>query len=172
MSISKQFLKMIEEANPFALEIVHDGFFQVLFRKFEVERRTNGWRIRPRGRKGEDGGWKKEGGKVQCEEWVFDGKAWVPSSGKHHRQIRSCWDLDVFNLGYTLAMEIFRLNAGFPKEERYALIDQIRRSSRAVCGNLAKGFAKRQHEAIFKNSLNNSLYWESVLAYYKGEGVL
>jgi hypothetical protein len=36
---------------------------------------------------------------VQCEEWVFDGKAWVPKSGKSNRQIRSCRDLDVFNLG-------------------------------------------------------------------------
>lgn len=94
---------------------------------------------------------------MQCEEWVFDGKAWVPKSGKHHRQIRSCRDLDVFNLGYTLAMEISRLSARFPKEERYALTDQIRRSSRAVCSNVAEGFAKRRHEAIFKNALNNSL---------------
>jgi four helix bundle protein len=94
---------------------------------------------------------------MQCEEWVFDGKAWVPKSGKHHRQIHSCRDLDVFNLAYTLAMEIFRLSARFPKEERYALTDQIRRSSRAVCSNVAEGFAKRRHEAVFKNSLNNSL---------------
>jgi len=95
--------------------------------------------------------------RVQCEEWVFDGKAWVPKSGKRHRQIRSCRDLDVFNLGYTLAMEIFRLSTQFPKEERYALTDQIRRSSRAVCSNITEGFAKRRHEAVFKNCLNNSL---------------
>jgi four helix bundle protein len=88
---------------------------------------------------------------------VFDGKTWVPKSGKHHRQIRSCRDLDVFNLAYTLAMEIFRLSARFPKEERYALTDQIRRSARAVCSNVAEGFAKRRHEAVFKSSLNNSL---------------
>lgn len=94
---------------------------------------------------------------MPCEEWVFDGKAWVPKSGKRRQQIRSCRDLDVFNLGYTLAMEIFRLSARFPREERYALTDQMRRSSRAVCSNVAEGFAKRRHEAIFKNSLNNSL---------------
>jgi len=60
-------------------------------------------------------------------------------------------------LSYTLAMEIFRLSARFPKDERYALTDQIRRSSRAVCSNIAEGFAKRRHEAVFKNSLSNSL---------------
>jgi hypothetical protein len=37
-----------------------------------------------------------EGLRVQCEEWVFDGKGWVPKSGKGNRQIRSCRDLDVF----------------------------------------------------------------------------
>lgn len=81
----------------------------------------------------------------------------MPKSDRHRRKIRSCRDLDVFNLGYTLAMEIFRLSAQCPKEERYALTDQIRRSSRAVCSNVAEGFAERQHEAVFKNSLNNSL---------------
>jgi four helix bundle protein len=54
-------------------------------------------------------------------------------------------------------MEIFRLTTRFPKEERYALVDQMRRSSRGVCGNIVEGFAKRRHEAVFKNSLNDSL---------------
>jgi len=49
------------------------------------------------------------------------------------------------------------LSARFPKDERYALTDQIRRSSRAVCSNVVEGFAKRRHEAVFKNSLSNSL---------------
>jgi four helix bundle protein len=42
-------------------------------------------------------------------------------------------------------------------EERYALVDQMRRSSRGVCGNIVEGFAKRGYENVFKNSLNNSL---------------
>ena len=63
----------------------------------------------------------------------------------------------MFNLGYTLAMEIFRVSAKFPQEERYSLTDQIRRSSRSVCSNIVEGFAKRRHEAVFKNSLNDSL---------------
>jgi four helix bundle protein len=54
-------------------------------------------------------------------------------------------------------MEIFRVSARFPKEERYSLTDQIRRSSRSVCSNIVEGFAKRRHEAVFKNSLNDSL---------------
>ena len=105
------------------------------------------------------GGQKVEhkGGQRRVEEWVFDGGIWKPKSGMRRRQIRSYRDLDVFNLGYVLAMEIFRVSARFPKEERYALTDQIRRSSRAICSNIAEGFAKRRHEAVFKNALNNAL---------------
>jgi four helix bundle protein len=73
------------------------------------------------------------------------------------RQIRSHRDLDVYNLSYTLAMEVFELTVGFPREERYALTDQMRRSSRGVCGNIVEGFAKRRHQNVFRNSLNNSL---------------
>jgi four helix bundle protein len=54
-------------------------------------------------------------------------------------------------------MEIFRLSAQFPKEERYSLTDQIRRSCRAVCSNITEDFAKRRHEAVFKNRLINCL---------------
>lgn len=45
-------------------------------------------------------------------------------------------DLKVFQLAYRLAMEIFHLTKSFPKEERYSLTDQIRRSSRSVAANL------------------------------------
>ena len=107
---------------------------------------------------GEGGKGKMEQWKwVGCEPWRFDGERWVPQDGGTRKQIRSYRDLDVFNLAYTVAMEVFRLTTRFPKEERYALVDQMRRSSRSVCGNIVEGFAKRRHEAVFKNSLNNSL---------------
>lgn len=92
-----------------------------------------------------------------CDPWEFDGEKWVPQELKARKPIQSYRDLDVFNLAYTLSMEVFRLTTKFPKEERYALVDQMRRSSRSVCGNIVEGFAKRRHEAVFKNSLNDSL---------------
>jgi four helix bundle protein len=49
-------------------------------------------------------------------------------------------DLKVFQLSYSLAMEIFQLSKTFPREEVYSLTDQIRRSSRSVAANLAEGF--------------------------------
>jgi len=99
----------------------------------------------------------RENGWVGCEPWRFDGERWVPANAGSRGQIQSYRDLDVFNLAYTLAMEVFRLTATFPKEERYALVDQIRRSSRNVCGNIVEGFAKRRYENMFKNRLTDSL---------------
>jgi len=101
-------------------------------------------------------GWSGNG-KLQCERWVFDGEKWVPEEAEGRRQIQTHKDLDVFNLGYTLAMEVFRVSAKFPKEERFSLTNQIRRSSRSVCSNIVESFAKRRYEAVFKNSLNDSL---------------
>ena len=53
--------------------------------------------------------------------------------------------LTVYKMAYVLAMQIFRVSSGFPKEEKYALTDQIRRSSRSVCANLAEAYRKRQY---------------------------
>ena len=64
-------------------------------------------------------------------------------------KIRSHEDLDVFQLAYEASMEIYRLSLNFPKEERYALTDQIRRASRSVCANLAEAFRKRKYPKYF-----------------------
>lgn len=53
-------------------------------------------------------------------------------------------------------MRIFDLTNGFPIEERYALVDQIRRSSRSVCANLAEAWRKRRYEAAFISKLGDS----------------
>jgi four helix bundle protein len=92
-----------------------------------------------------------------CEPWIFSGEEWTPEEEKPRKQIRTHRDLDVFHLAYTLGMEVFHLTARFPKEERYALVDQMRRSSRGVCGNIVEGFAKRRYPKVFKNALNDAL---------------
>ena len=53
-------------------------------------------------------------------------------------------------------MEIFELSKNFPKDEKYALTDQIRRSSRSVCSNLAEAWRKRRYEAAFIAKLSDS----------------
>jgi len=63
-------------------------------------------------------------------------------------------DLGVYQRAYAAAMEIFRLSKSFPKEEQYALTDQIRRSSRSVCANLAEAWRRRRYEQAFINRLS------------------
>ena len=65
-------------------------------------------------------------------------------------------DLTVYKKAFTLAMEIFEITKIFPKEERYSLIDQIRRCSRSVCANLAEGYRKRQYPAHFVSKISDS----------------
>jgi len=71
-------------------------------------------------------------------------------------QIKSAKDLIVHQKAYALAMEIFEASKNFPAEEKYSLIDQIRRSSRSVCTNLREAWAKRRYEAHFVSKLTDA----------------
>jgi len=53
-------------------------------------------------------------------------------------------------------MEIFEVSKSFPKEERYSLTDQVRKSSRSVCTNLSEGWRKRRYKAVFINKLSDA----------------
>jgi four helix bundle protein len=71
-------------------------------------------------------------------------------------KIRSHEELDVYQLAFASAMTIFKLTSLFPKEERYGLTNQIRRSSRSVCANIAEAFRKRRYPAYFIAKLIDS----------------
>ncbi|MBU2505977.1 MAG: four helix bundle protein [Bacteroidetes bacterium] len=71
--------------------------------------------------------------------------------------IKSIKDLEIYNESYKLALEIHEITIIFPKEEKYSLIDQIRRSSRSVPINIREGFAKRKYENIFIRHLIDSI---------------
>lgn len=70
-------------------------------------------------------------------------------------RINSAKDLDVYQIAYKLAMEVFGVSKTWPKEERYSLTDQVRRSSRAVCANLREAWSKRRYEAHFVSKLTD-----------------
>ena len=72
------------------------------------------------------------------------------------KRINSVRDLEVYKLAFETAMEIFKISKSFPKEEKYSLTDQVRRSSRAVCSNLAEGWRKRRYKAVFLNKLSDA----------------
>ena len=63
--------------------------------------------------------------------------------------IRSYKDLRVYQNAMDAAMKIFELTKAFPSEEKYALVDQMRRASRSVCANLAESWRKRRYKAAF-----------------------
>src|SRR5262249_15484375 len=64
-------------------------------------------------------------------------------------KIRTHCDLQVYRTAFDAAMTIFEMTKAFPKEETYSLTDQIRRSSRSVCANLAEAWRKRRYRAAF-----------------------
>jgi len=59
-------------------------------------------------------------------------------------KVGSFKDLIAYQKAYKLTMEIFEISKDFPKEEKYSLTDQIRRSSRSVTSNMAESWAKRR----------------------------
>ena len=73
------------------------------------------------------------------------------------RDIRHFRDLEVYRRAFQAAMTIFQLTKGFPAEERYSMVDQIRRASRSVCSNLAEAWRKRRYIAVFKNKITDSM---------------
>lgn len=72
------------------------------------------------------------------------------------KRINSVMDLEVYKVAFETAMEIFEISKKFPKEEKYSLTDQVRRSSRSVCTNLAEGWRKRRYKAVFINKLSDA----------------
>jgi len=69
---------------------------------------------------------------------------------------RSHKDLKVYQASFSAATEIFDISIAFPKDEKYSLTDQIRRSSRSVSANLAEAFRKRRYEKAFVAKLTDA----------------
>ena len=65
-------------------------------------------------------------------------------------------DLLAYTKAYQLAMMIFKITQNFPAEEKYSLTDQIRRSSRSVCTNLAEAYKRKRYKDYFLSKLNDS----------------
>ncbi len=65
-------------------------------------------------------------------------------------------DLICYKKSYELAMRIYHISKNFPPEEKYSLTDQIRRSSRSVCTNLAEAYKRRRYKDYFISKLNDS----------------
>lgn len=80
----------------------------------------------------------------------------MTSNGQSKRKVVTHSDLDVYQKAFAAAMSIFAMSKAFPREETYALTDQIRRSSRSVCANLAEAWRRRRYEKAFISKLTDS----------------
>lgn len=65
-------------------------------------------------------------------------------------------DLSVYQKAFSLAMTIYEITKSLPKEERYSLTDQIRRSSGSVCSNIAESYRKRLYQAYFSSKVSDA----------------
>jgi four helix bundle protein len=65
-------------------------------------------------------------------------------------------DLLAYKKGFELAMEIFELTKSFPKEEKYSLTDQIRRSSRSVTVTISEAYRKREYPKYFHSKMTDA----------------
>ena len=70
--------------------------------------------------------------------------------------IRHFRDLEVYQLAMAAAMKLFESSKKFPLEEKYSLTDQVRRSSRSVCANIAEAWRKRRYPNAFVSKLNDA----------------
>lgn len=94
----------------------------------------------------------------------MDGRARKVYSDEHdlservedRNAVQKYQDLRVYKLAFDSAMKIFDVSKSWPPEERYSLTDQIRRSSRSVCGNIAKAWRKRRYPAHFVSKLSDA----------------
>ena len=71
-------------------------------------------------------------------------------------KINSYKELRVFQNALNVAMKIFELTKSFPPEEKYSMVDQMRRSSRSVCANIGEGWRKRRYKAAFIAKLSDA----------------
>ena len=70
--------------------------------------------------------------------------------------VRHFRDLEVYQNGMSVAMRVFEISKKFPAEEKYSLTDQIRRSSRSICANVAEAWRKRRYKAALISKLSDA----------------
>ena len=73
------------------------------------------------------------------------------------KDIKHFRDLEVYQRAFATGMRIFEATKKFPTEEKYSMVDQIRRSSRSVCSNLAEAWRKRKYKAVFANKVTDAM---------------
>jgi four helix bundle protein len=71
-------------------------------------------------------------------------------------RIKSYKELRVYQNAMDASMQLFEVTKAFPHEEKYSMVDQMRRSSRSVCANLAEAWRKRRYKAAFVAKISDA----------------
>ena len=98
--------------------------------------------------------WRSEEGRGRRDG--VTGRQGDSEKGGALEKIKSYRELRVYQAAIEAAMKIFELTKHFPAEEKYSMVDQMRRSSRSVCANLAEAWRKRRYKAHFVSKLSDS----------------
>lgn len=70
--------------------------------------------------------------------------------------VKSFRNLEVYKISREVSKEIFLLSQNFPREEKFSLTDQIRRSSRSVGAQIGEAWGKRRYEMHFISKLTDA----------------
>jgi len=87
---------------------------------------------------------------------VILGRGDAATRGTEVPNIRSYKELRIYQAAMEAAMRIFELTRSFPAEEKFSMVDQMRRSSRSVCANIGESWRKRRYRAYFVSKLNDA----------------
>jgi four helix bundle protein len=102
------------------------------------------------------GEWAKRKRKMKTDDKKQDDQPKGQIGETAKKSIRHFRDLDVYKNAFETGLRVYELSKKFPNDERYALTDQVRRSSRSVCANVAEAWRKRRYTAAFISKLSDS----------------
>jgi four helix bundle protein len=72
-------------------------------------------------------------------------------------KVSSYYELEVYRVGYELALKVHQMTQKFPGEEKYELGSQLRRAAVSIPANIAEGYGRKKSPAEFKHFLRNAL---------------
>src|SRR5437764_327806 len=102
------------------------------------------------------GEWVKQRRNMNADDKKQDEKPKWRNGETTKKPIRHFRDLDVYQNALETGLRVYELSKKFPDDERYALTDQVRRSSRSVCANIAEAWRKRRYKAAFISKLSDA----------------
>jgi len=90
-------------------------------------------------------------------------------------KIKNFKDLDAWKVAHKLVLEVYRATRGFPQEELYGLVSQMRRAAVSIVSNIAEGFSRtfsKEKQQFYAIALGSIVELQSQLEIAKDLGYL